>query len=197
MREKRFEGCAGLTVTDEMRTVVGAQACLLILHITGYFYPRLSQILVYPSAFIPREATWVKGAAPQRPPHAVLGESWPDGAVVLAWDSAQTGGRDPADGSNVVLHEFAHQLDQEDGRSDGVPPLDTPGARRRWEAVLTAHLARLREDLEAGRETVLNPYAAENAAEFFAVATECFFERGGALREAHPELYDLLRQFYG
>src|SRR3989441_11601031 len=177
--------------------MVGAQACMLIILITRYCYPRRSQILVYPSAFILREAPGVKGAAPRRPPHAGLGQSWPDGTVVLAWDSAQPGGGAPADGSNVVLHEFAHQLDQEDGRSDGVPPLDTPGARRRWEVVLTAHLARLRDDLEAGRDTVLDPYAAENAAEFFAVATECFFERGGALREAHPELYDLLRRYYG
>ena len=195
--EKNWEGHGGLQMTDEIRVTVAAQACLLLLRLDADFYPRLRSILVYPSSYLPERVEWLQHGQLEAPPAVHLGESWSSGVVVLSWDSVRAGAADAYDGHNVVLHEFAHQLDQEEGTADGVPLLERPSAYRTWARVLEGELDRLRRDAEQGSDTVLDAYGAANRAEFFAVATEAFFERPGELRERHPSLYAELRGFYG
>ena len=196
LSDKHFEGCAGLTVTEEMRVTIAAEACLLLLHLEGPCYPTLRTVLVYPQAFVPKRARLHTADGIAEPRAPLLGESWGDGVVVISWDDTLEGSRDPADGVNVVLHEFAHQLDDEDGHADGAPLL-SGGALRTWGRVLSDEYARLQQDAAADRASVLDPYGAENKAEFFAVATETFFEKPVQLERDHPELYAQLKQFYG
>lgn len=194
--EKNFEGAGGLEMTDEIRVTIAAQACILLLRLDDDdYYPRLRSVVVYPTAYrVPGEVRPGEVA----PEHAVhLGESWNDGAVVLSWNSARRGAADPRDGKNVILHEFAHQLDQEDGAADGTPELDTWALYAPWARVLSEHYLALRKAARAGRKTLLDHYGATHEAEFFAVASECFFERPAQLRTRHPELYDELSRYYG
>ena len=194
---KRFEGAGGLAVTDEIRVTIAAQACLLVLgRCEGEPYPELVTIVVYPRAYVAKVTRPGEGGVVVEGHEVRLGESWGAGTVVLAWDAVLAGAADPGDGHNVVLHEFAHQLDQEDGASDGTP--DLPFLRYgAWARVLGAAYAGLVDADERGRRTVLDRYGATNPAEFFAVATEAFFERSRALRSRHPELYAELAAYYG
>jgi MtfA peptidase len=196
VHDKPFEGCGGLEITEEMRVTIAAHACLLLLHLEGPCYPTVKRILVYPSAFQPKRVLprHYTGVVPG--PVAESGEAWRDGIVVLSWDDVHRGGANPADGDDVVLHEFAHALDQEDGDAGGTPVLDSPSLVKSWARILSAHYERLRHDVDAGRATVLDEYGATNPAEFFAVATETFFEKPEQLKTAEPDLYDQLRQFY-
>jgi MtfA peptidase len=193
----RWEGCAGLTLTEEMQVVIAAHACLLVLEHPGEPYPGLRSILVYPGTFRPRRFSWTPSAETEHQEDPALGESWKQGVVILAWDSADAGARDPADGQNVVLHEFAHQLDGADGRFDGTPRLASAAALASWTSMLDVDFDRLVAEVEAGRPGVLDPYGATDRAEFFAVATESFFERPAELRAEHPALYQAMRQYYG
>jgi Mlc titration factor MtfA (ptsG expression regulator) len=127
---------------------------------------------------------------------ANLGEAWPSGPVILSWDSVLGGAHDPDDGHNLVFHEFAHKLDMLDGLADGTPPLPERAQFAVWVRTMTAEFERLRAETEHGRATVLDTYGATNPAEFFAVVTECFFERSRELREKHPQLYGVLRDYY-
>jgi len=195
--EKNFEGAGGLELTDEIRVTIAAQACMLLLRLDDDdYYPRLRSIVVYPAAYrVPREEG---DGGIVREDHAVhLGESWGHGAVVLSWNSARHGAADPRDGKNVILHEFAHQLDQEDGAADGTPELDRLAFYAPWARVLSEHYLALRKAARTGRKTLLDHYGATNGAEFFAVASECFFERPVQLRTRHPELYEELSGYYG
>jgi MtfA peptidase len=196
LAEKRFEGCAGIEVTEEMRVLVAAQACLLLLHRETDYFPRLVVILMYPGSFrSPRTRHDEAGVVTEH--HEVLsGESWDRGTVVLAWDEVRRGLRWDGDGYNVVLHEFAHQLDSESGPPDGCPGISRRAARVEWARVMRAEFDRLGRDSDRGRWTLLDPYGAEDPAEFFAVATESFFEQPLDLRRDHPELYEQLRRFY-
>lgn len=195
--EKPFIGCAGLAVTEEMRITIAAQACLLLLNRRrpGY-YPMLRQVLVYPGAFAVDRLHADGSGVLQEQRLALLGESWSQGQVILSWQDTLDGAAEPADGQNVVIHEFAHQLDQENGAANGAPHLPTRRARERWAQVMTAEFARLQSAVEAGAPTLLNPYGATNPAEFFAVASEVFFEQPQALAEQHPALYDELSRCY-
>jgi Mlc titration factor MtfA (ptsG expression regulator) len=195
LREKRIEGSGGLEVTEEMKVMIAAQACLLLLHLDAGVYPGLRTILVYPETYQPRSPSWFKydlGSTEAR-----LGESWRHGVVILSWDSVVAGAGNADDGRNVTLHEFAHQLDQADGVADGIPVLQTRSAVRNWAAVIGRHYDDLVADAAAGRASVLDYYGASNKAEFFAVATEAFFEQPRQLAARLPELYDVLRKFYG
>lgn len=196
LHEKYFEGCGGLELTDEIRVTVAAQACILLLHRKAGYYPRLDAILVYPGAYVARgrEELW--------PGHYVevdqvrLGESWKTGLLVLSWDHVRRSASSPLDTHNIVLHEFAHQLDLENGLSDGAPLLPDPSMVRAWARVLGEDYRRLRKDAWRGRETLLDQYGATDPAEFFAVATECFFQKPLEMRTRHPELYEVLKSFY-
>ena len=202
LAEKRFEGCGGQEITDEVRVLIAAQACLLLLHRETDYYPRLRSILVYPSSYIARTRRWEKDGTITESDEARWGESWSHGAVVLAWDGALAGAVELSKGRNLVLHEFAHQLDVEDGIVDGAPLLGDSSLwqvsrrYRTWAKVLSVEFQQLRRAAEGGGETVLDAYGAKNPAEFFAVATECFFEKPGQLKERHPALYAELKEFY-
>ena len=173
-----------------------AQACLLLLHRESHDYPGLDSILVYPHAYLAPTTEVAPGGIVVEGSSARLGESWVRGVVVLSWDDVISGARDRAHGHNVVLHEFAHQLDQEDGRADGAPILEHRGLYTAWARILSGEFERLRREVGAGRPTDIDPYGATNPAEFFAVVTEAFFERPAALKRRHPELYAELELFY-
>ncbi len=193
--ERYWEGCGGLTVTDEMKVTIAAQACLLVLNVVHDYFNRVPSILVYPSGYrSPAERHGPDGTAGGDPGR--LGEAWYRGPVILAWDSALDGGKNISDGQNVVLHEFAHQLDFLDGYADGTPPLSSREANRKWHDVMTAEYERLVRESAQGRARVLDAYGATNPAEFFAVATEAFFEKPLPLRQRHPALYEVLLGFY-
>jgi Mlc titration factor MtfA (ptsG expression regulator) len=203
LAEKRFEGCGGLEMTEAMKVCIAAQACLLLLHRETDYYPRLRSILVYPSAYVARTTRHVGSGIMEERRDRRLGEAWDSGAVVLAWDAVHAGAAVPDDGHNVVFHEFAHQLDYEDGRTDGAPLLggEDPWYRRKnryktWARVLAAEYKRLRANVAAGEPSALDEYGATNPAEFFAVATEFFFERPRDLQQRCPELYEELKQFF-
>lgn len=196
LAEKHFEGCGGLELTDEIKVTIAGQACMLLLHRETDYFRKLITILVYPSAYKAEGREHVGGGLVLESEQVRLGEAWVDGVVVLSWDDVQRGAFDPRDGQNVVLHEFAHQLDQEDGAADGAPPLRNRGKYAAWSRILGHDFKELREADKAGRKTVLDGYGATNPAEFFAVATECFFEKPAKLKKKHPELYDQLRAYY-
>lgn len=196
LHEKHFEGCAGIEIDDEIRVTIAAQACVLLLNRPNDVYPDLESILVYPSAYIDRRPRTVEGGIVLEDGETRLGESWTRGTVVLAWDAVLRGARDVHDGHNVVLHEFAHQLDSEDGAADGAPVLASRAAYGPWARVLGAAYEGLLEDVEEGNRTVIDQYGAKNPAEFFAVVTETFFERPRALRAKHPALYEKMREYY-
>ncbi len=195
--EKQFEGCGGLELTDEIRLTIAAQACLLLLHRETDYYPQLSTILVYPSTYIARGERHLEGPIWEEGGENLLGHTARRlGVIVLAWDAASRGTAHPSDGQNVVLHEFAHHLDFEDYSTDGAPALATRTEYLGWARVMSTEFKALRIAEAAGTPTVIDTYGATNPAEFFAVATETFFERPRALRAKHPELYAELGRFF-
>jgi Mlc titration factor MtfA (ptsG expression regulator) len=197
LAEKRFEGCGGLELNDEIRLTIAAQACLLLLHRETDYYPQLSTILVYPSTYLAHGEWHLEGPIWEEGGEYRLGHTARLlGVIVLAWDAAKRGALHPADGQNVVLHEFAHQLDFEDYSTDGAPALATRAQYLAWARVMSSEFEALRAADEAGTPTVLDTYGATNPAEFFAVATEAFFERPSQLRARHPELYAELGRFF-
>ncbi|HPC15627.1 MAG TPA: zinc-dependent peptidase [Candidatus Hydrogenedentes bacterium] len=194
--EKVFEGCGGLVITDEIRLTVAAYACLMILHRDTDYYPKLVTILVYPSAFVAEKTQQGPGRLIIHGEETRVGESWDRGVVILAWDDVLESLETPTEGHNVIVHEFAHQLDQENGTGDGYPDLDDEELMAAWPEVFQVEYDRLLEDLEENRETFFEPYAAESPAEFFAIAVEYFFVVPQDLEEAHPELYEALMQYF-
>jgi Mlc titration factor MtfA (ptsG expression regulator) len=196
LAEKYFEGCGGLELTDEIKLTIAAQACRLLLHRDTDYYPRLITILVYPGAYFASSVEPIGGGVVLHGEQIRLGEAWKSGVVVLSWDEVQADLRDIHDGRNLVLHEFAHLLDMEDGSADGTPLLESRSQHAAWARVLGDEYERLRRDSVMGRGTVLDKYGATDSAEFFAVATECFFENPAPLRRKHPELYEELKAFY-
>lgn len=196
LAEKSFEGCGGLTLTDEIRTTIAAQASVLLLHRETDYYPGVEAILVYPSAYVVPNARRMLGNVVVEGDQARLGESWVRGVVVLAWDAVRRGASNVHDGHNVVLHEFAHQLDAEDGAMDGVPELGTRALYSAWAHALGAEYEELLERVAAHKPSDIDAYGATSPAEFFAVLTEAFFETGARLKRKHPELYEVLQEFY-
>jgi Mlc titration factor MtfA (ptsG expression regulator) len=196
LAEKVFEGCAGLEITDEIRVTIAAQACRLLLHRVTDVYGRLMTILVYPTAYVATGVHHLGNGLVEEGPQGRLGEAWTTGVVILSWDDVLRGAADPRDAHNVVYHEFAHQLDTEDGAADGTPVLPGRGLHAAWARILGQEFKELREAAEHGKKSVLDQYGATNPAEFFAVATECFFEKPGRLKKKHPELYEELKLYY-
>ena len=191
--DKPFIGCGGQAIDDEVRVTIAAQACLLLLGRPGEAcWPKLRQVLVYPGAFVVPRPQLLPGGVVSEQPQTLAGESWAQGQVILAWSQVLAGAADPDDGHNVVLHEFAHQIDQDGGEADGRPWQHGHASRRHWDAVTQAALARLRET----PSDTLDAYGASDPAEFFAVATEAFFERAQDLKQVQPALYTELARFY-
>jgi Mlc titration factor MtfA (ptsG expression regulator) len=195
LAEKPIIGCAGLVVTDEMRVTIAAQACLLILNRASGYYPKLRQILLYPAAFVV-DRPQADGGVLHEARRALTGESWSQGQVILSWDDTQEGAAVPDDGRNVVIHEFAHQLDQQEGAANGAPGLPTRERRAAWARVMSDEFAALRQRAGQGLPTLISAYGATDPAEFFAVVSEVFFEQPQRLAAEHPGLYVELGRFY-
>ncbi len=197
LAEKHFEGCGGQVIDDEIRVTVAAHACLLLLGIEHDYYPGLSSILVYPGAFVVKTTERGPGALRIHDEDVLDGQAWSRGVVILAWDGVLKGLANGHDGYNVAYHEFAHQLDMENGEADGYPVIYDRQLRRDWSDVCTLEYNRLIREVERGRRTLLCDYGATDPAEFFAVATEVFFERPGPMKRRHPKLYDIFARYYG
>jgi Mlc titration factor MtfA (ptsG expression regulator) len=196
LREKHFEGCGGLELTEEMKVTIAGQACILLLNKDrSSYFPKCDAILVYPSAYLADQRVDM-GSHTIQQKSARLGESWTRGVVVLAWDHVTQRALDVEGGHNVVLHEFAHQLDQEDGAGDGTPILAKATSYASWARIFGKEYEHLRHKAMQGMRDVMDLYGATNPAEFFAVATETFFEKGAALRQKHPDLYEQLKEYY-
>jgi Mlc titration factor MtfA (ptsG expression regulator) len=195
--EKQFEGCGGLTITDEIKVIIAAQACMLLLHRKTDYYPGLSSILVYPHAFIvhrPQHSS--DNGIVTEGPQVLSGESWHRGSVVLSWDNIKHDTADIHDGHNLIFHEFAHQLDSTAGRGDSTSVLKNTSSFIAWARVLQKDYERLRIATQQNLPTFLDKYGATDPAEFFAVATEFFFEKPNELKQTHPDLYNELKHFY-
>jgi len=196
LAEKQFSPVHGLALSEDDRVEIALQACLPVLELGLDWYDGWVGIVVHPSDFkVRREHTGEDGVVHEWRDE-LAGESWPDGPVVLSWEALDDAGSVPEGGANVVLHEFAHKLDMRAGEADGVPPLPTREARERWISVFDAEFDRFCKAVESGRQTFLDPYAAEHEAEFFAVASEAFFESPNALKRDFPALYGLFQGFY-
>ena len=196
LHQKHFSGAGGLEVRDEMRVTIAAQACMLQLNRHGGLYPRLKYIILYPSAFVVTRSEVDGAGVVSHGRKGMLGESWQSGKVILAWDNVLHGARNFVDGKNVVLHEFAHQLDSETGSADGAPLLAGKSSYRSWAGALSGEFEELQKDAHFRRRSLLDHYGATNPAEFYAVATETFFERPRRMAKHHRELFDVLKSYY-
>jgi Mlc titration factor MtfA (ptsG expression regulator) len=197
LAEKRFEGCGGLVLTDEIRVTIATQAARLLLNRGADYFPGIVSILVYPSALSYSRSETLEGGIVRETQMSIAGlATGRRNVIILTWDQTTRGVSDPGDAYNVVLHEFAHALDYQDQSFDGTPLLDSRASYSAWgrtmQAAFDAHRAAIEED----RETVLDEYAATDPAEFFAVTTEHFFERPVELRDHHPDVYAALQNFY-
>lgn len=188
--EKEFIGCNGLVVTDDMRATIAAMACLLVLGRRGH-YDQLHSVLVYPTPFWVEDEVEDEAGVVEKRRRVLSGEAWESSRIILSWEDVLEAARYPGEGYNVVLHEFAHYLDAE---GLGLAAGDRTVAE--WADGLAAEFEALLDAVDRGEFTFLDPYAAEDEAEFFAVATEDFFERPAELLAAHPLLYALLQEFY-
>jgi len=183
--EKQFIGAGGLEISDEIKVVIGASAVRLVLHLDLDYYDRLTEIIVYPYVYHHPDSDG-----------AILGEAHAWGTVVLSWPAVLKGLANPRDGHDTAAHEFAHVLDREDGAFDGTPDLRARADYAPWAEVMSEHYLALRDDHRKER-SVLRPYGGINEAEFFAVATEVYFERPALLKERLPDMYEALERFYG
>jgi MtfA peptidase len=197
--EKNWEGAGGLELDDEIRVTISAQACLLILGLPHNYYRNVQSIIVYPSTVIPPQrklGSFENTAAPVVVEQPILGQAFQQGPVIIVWDAALRGGRHPELGHNVIYHEFAHKLDMLDDAADGTPPLRDRAEYRDWILICTREFQRLRHDVITGKKSFLDAYGATTEAEFFAVATEQFFDQPRLMIEHAPDLYRVLQEYY-
>lgn len=204
LAEKEFVGFEGIRINDDIRVTVAAQACLLLLNRPSSYYSKLKTIAIYPSAFI-------KSGEQKQPISGQLegsinlvseqktvlaGESWDFGRIVLSWKDTVEGAKIPDDGANVVIHEFAHQLDQQNGPANGFPRLSKTANKKQWSDIMSQEFNRLQKQKQQNQPSLLSYYGATNPAEFFAVASEVFFEQSKALYHQHNALYNQLKSYY-
>ena len=194
--EKEFIGCNGIHITDEIKITIAAQACLLLLNRKTDYYPKLKTILVYPSAFIKNKQQLKPGGVQSTQQIALSGESWGNGKIVLSWEDSVHGAQLPNDGHNVVIHEFAHQLDQESGSANGAPLLGKGHSYQGWSDIFSLHFNELKQQAATGTPSIFDYYGATEPAEFFAVVSEVFFEKPKEFSQAHSALYKQLTTYY-
>ncbi len=197
--EKHWEGAGGLELTDEIRVTVSAQACLLLLGLPHNFYRDVESIIVYPSTVVPPQRSpgvFENVTMPLQATQPILGQAFQRGPVIIIWDAALRGSRHPESGHNVIYHEFAHKLDMLDGAADGTPPIKDREEFREWVEVCSREYLRLKRDTGKGGKSFLDAYGATNEAEFFAVATEQFFNQPQLMVKHAPDLYHVLRDYY-
>ncbi|OGV32842.1 MAG: hypothetical protein A2020_08005 [Lentisphaerae bacterium GWF2_45_14] len=193
--EKYFEGCNGLEMTDEIKVTIAAEACILLLNKKDCaYYPGLRTILVYPDPYV-ADICANFGGQIVHDENELLGESTLQGVVIVCWSNVVGGGADSEEG-NVVIHEFAHQLDQEKGFASGMPLLQKGIDPRQWQMIFSRNYESLRKKARRGRHDIIDDYGATNPAEFFAVATETFFDYPRQLLAQHPDLYMELKAYY-
>ncbi|MEW6998590.1 zinc-dependent peptidase [Colwelliaceae bacterium BS250] len=196
LAEKNFIGCNGVKITDEIKVTIAAQACLLLLNRKTEYYPKLQTILVYPRAFVKEQKSMSADGVLHSQRKVLSGESWDFGKVVLSWQDTLDGAQIPNDGRNVVIHEFAHQLDQESGKANGAPILNQGQSYQSWSEVFSTQFELLQKQALAGGSSLFDYYGATNPAEFFAVATEVFFEQSQQFYHQHPKLYQQIKEYY-
>ncbi len=196
IHEKDFVGCADFEVDDEVRVTIAASACLLLLNRDTDVYAGLHYILVYPDAFLVKRETTDSTGLQTMKQTGVLGESWSNGKVILSWQDVLKGNSKFNNGSNVAIHEFAHQLDHESGSTNGSPLLGAASRYERWAAVFTDEFKRLQQAAYQGDRTLIDQYGATEPAEFFAVVTETFFEKPVQMSKQHPALFKELQGYY-
>jgi len=193
--EKEFIGCAGLQISDEIRITIAGNACLLLLKRDKHCFPGFTSILVYPDTYVSREVHY-DGLVAVSKDNIRAGESWRRGPIVLSWADVMRGTQNHSEGHNVVLHEFAHKLDETNEFMDGLPILRDSSHYAEWAEVMSkeyeSHLIRV----DKGSDTVIDEYGAVSPPEFFAVATESFFEKPTQMKKKHPDLYRQFKRFY-
>lgn len=194
MNQVEYIGCDGLEVTEEMQLSIAAQACLLIVN-TDTWYKYLRTILIYPGAFKSRRQKH-DGYVVTEEETVRLGESWARGPVILSWSHTEQGAIDFRDGHNVALHEFAHQLDDLSGHTDGAPVMNKGQSFAVWAHVFTTAYENHVKMVEAGHKTLIDPYGATGQEEFFAVSVEVFFEKPKALKREQPAIYEQLAELF-
>lgn len=197
VREKFWEGCGGLQLTDEIKVTIAAHASRLTLGWENEYFAHVKTILVYPDAYLAPSRDVVGPGLVIEGHSERVGEAWHRGPVILAWREVVASARRGHHVGNVVIHEFAHQLDMENGaEADGVPIVPSPTLATRWEPSLQRHYKQLCWACDHGQLSVLDCYGATNEAEFFAVASEAFFENPLGLKREMPELFDMFREYY-
>lgn len=196
LHTKTFFGIHDLEVNDWMRVVVASQACLPILNLDLDYYRGWSSVILYPGGFLARHQVRDEAGVVHEAARPLIGEAWGGGPVVLSWEDARPGHHPFGEASNVVVHEFAHKLDMLNGVTNGLPPLPREMRIDQWAAVFTSAFDDHRGRVSRGEEIWIDPYAAENPGEFFAVVSECFFEAPWMLVNAYPEVYEQLARFY-
>lgn len=194
--EKQFVGCQGIVIDDEIKVTIAAQACLLLLNRPTDYFPKLKQILVYPDLFVVNNSQRNSDGVVWDRQNILSGESWEFGKVILSWDTTKDDAASPDNGHNVVIHEFAHQLDQEDGHANGAPILASPQDYTSWSEVMRTEYETLQYQAEHRLPSLFHYYGATNPAEFFAVATETFFEQPQQFHQQHPALYQQMSHFF-
>jgi hypothetical protein len=197
--EKHWLGCNNLELTDEIRVMIAAHACLMILALPNDYFRNVNSIYVYPTKIISPESPigiFEVPTSPVKGPMPILGEAHHSGPVILVWDAVKRETRHPEHGHNVVYHEFAHKLDMLDDSADGTPPLTTPEEYQRWIEVCSKEYLEVCDKVEHGQPIFFDSYAATNESEFFAVVTEHFFCEPENMKHHHPKLYQVLQDFY-
>jgi MtfA peptidase len=194
LHEKQIHGAGGLAVRDEARVAIAAQACILVLNLGLDYYRGWVEVIVYPDEFVARYEYVDEAGVTHQVAEPMSGESWVRGPVILSWADAEASGRGPI--YNVVIHEFAHKLDMLSGAADGVPPLHPGMDARAWRKAFAQAYEGFCDALERGKDTWLDPYAAEHPSEFFAVVSEAFFREAAEVRRRYPDVYDQLKLFY-
>ncbi len=197
--EKNWETAGGLKLNDEIRVTISAQACLLLLGVPHNYYQNVQSIIVYPSTVVPPQrklGSFEIANAPLDIEQPIIGQAFLQGPVIIIWDAALRGSRHPELGHNVIYHEFAHKLDMLDGAADGTPPLRDRAEYRDWVLVCSREYQRIRHDAAKGKKSFLNAYGATSEAEFFAVATEQFFDKPRLMINQAPDLYRVLQEYY-
>ena len=193
--EKEFIGCAGLQISNEIRVTIAGNACILLLKRDKRCFPRFTTILIYPDTYVSREVK-SDGLVVVHEESVRAGESWYRGPVVLSWADVMRGSLNNSDGHNVVLHEFAHKLDEENEIMNGLPVLRDSSHYAEWAEVLSKEFDSLLIRVDRGTNSVIDAYGAVSPSEFFAVATESFFEKPLLMKNKLPDLYQQFRRFY-
>lgn len=193
--EKRFRGVGGQEISPEVAITIAGTACILLLNREPAYFPGFSTILVYPNTYEADQVDY-DGTVETRKRSRRAGESWHRGPVVLSWSDVRQGAINAGDGYNVVLHEFAHKLDEENSGTNGQPVLHAAGHYREWADVLGREYRAFADRVSGRKNKVIDEYGLTSPAEFFAVATESFFEKATAMRRRLPDLYEQLKKFY-